>query len=396
MIEKLALDISNALNVTPSKDFDDLVGIEAHIENLKPLVSLESSEVRMVGIWGPAGIGKTTIARALYARLSPTFQHSAFMENIKERYRRINLDRYGSKLHLQEECLSKLINHNDIKIPHLGVVRERLKDKRVLVVLDDVDELEQLIALAKEPRWFGSGSRIVVTTQDRQLLKAHGIDLVYKVELPSPTEALEIFWQSAFGQKQHPLCVGIRELALQVTRLAGYLPLGLTVLGSYLRGFSKEEWEYAMPRLTTSLDGKIEKTLRFSYDVLHGKDKAMFLHIACLFNGKNVDDIKALLENSNVDVDHGLKILADKSLVDTHWGRIHMHSLLQKMGREIVCQQSVHEPGKRQFLVDAEEIRDVLASNSVSTYILFIFTYLRLNGIVSHSVDIFFRVLELS
>lgn len=373
MIEKLALDISNALNVTPSKDFDDLVGIEAHIENLKPLVSLESSEVRMVGIWGPAGIGKTTIARALYARLSPTFQHSAFMENIKEMYRRINLDHYGSKLHLQEECLSKLINHKDIKIPHLGVVRERLKDKRVLVVLDDVDELEQLIALAKEPRWFGSGSRIVVTTQDRQLLKAHGIDLVYKVELPSPTEALEIFCQSAFGQKRTP-CVGIRELALQVTHLAGYLPLGLTVLGSYLRGFSKEEWEYAMPRLTTSLDGKIEKTLRFSYDALHGKDKAMFLHIACFFNGKNVDDIKALLENSNVDVDHGLKALADKALIDTHWGRIHMHSLLQKMGREIVYQQSVHEPGKRQFLIDAEEIRDVLASNSVSTYILFIFT----------------------
>lgn len=370
MIEKLALDISNALNVTPSRDFDDLVGIETHIENLKPLLSLESSEVRMVGVWGPAGIGKTTIARALYTRISPTFQHTAFMENIKETY--INLDNYGSKLHLQQEYLSKLINHKDIKISHLGVVRERLKDKRVFVVLDDVNELDQLIALAKEPRWFGSGSRIVVTTQDRQLLKAHGIDLVYKVELPSPTEALEIFCQSAFGQK-HP-CVGISELALRVTHLAGYLPLGLTVLGSYLRGFSKEEWEYAMPRLTTSLDGKIEKTLRFSYDVLHSKDKTIFLHIACLFNGKNVEDVKTLLENSNLDVYHGLKTLADKSLIDTHWGRIHMHSLLQKMGREIVCQQSVHEPGKRQFLVDAEEIRDVLGSNSVSTYILFIST----------------------
>lgn len=384
MIEKLALDISSALNVTPSRDFDDLVGIDSHIENLKPLLSVESSEVRMVGVWGPAGIGKTTIARALYTRLSPTFRHSAFMENIKETYRRINLDDYGSKLHMQEECLSKLINHKDIKIPHLGVVRERLKDKRVLVVLDDVDKLEQLIALAKEPRWFGPGSRIVVTTQDRQLLKAHGIDLVYKVELPSRTEALEIFCQSAFGQK-HPPCVGIRELALQVTHLAGYLPLGLTVLGSYLRGFSKEEWEYAMPRLYTSLDGKIEKTLRFSYDALHSKDKSIFLHIACLFNGKNVEDVKTLLENSNLDVDHGLKALADKSLVDTHWGRIHMHSLLQKLGREIVCQQSVHEPGKRQFLVDAEEIRDVLACKSVSTSILFIFT-----DIVSHSVEFFF------
>ncbi|KAF8087218.1 hypothetical protein N665_0595s0028 [Sinapis alba] len=388
MIEKLALDISNALNDTPSRDFDDLVGIEAHIENLKPLLSVESSEVRMVGVWGPAGIGKTTIARALYTRLSPTFQHSAFMENLKETYRRINLDDYGSKLHLQEEFLSKLINHKDVKITHSGVVRERLKDKRVFVVLDDFNELDQLIALAKEPRWFGSGSRIVVTTQDRQLLKAHGIDLVYKVELPSQTEALEIFCQSAFGQK-HP-CVGIRELALQVTHLAGYLPLGLTVLGSYLRGFSKEEWEYAMPRLTTSLDGKIEKTLRFSYDVLHSKDKSIFLHIACLFNGKNVEDVKTLLENSNLDVNHGLKTLADKSLVDTHWGHIHMHSLLQKIGREIVYQQSVHEPGKRQFLIDAEEIRDVLACNSGTGTVLGIsFDISKINGELSISKKAF-------
>ncbi|CAG7884214.1 unnamed protein product [Brassica rapa] len=388
MIEKLALDISSALNVTPSRDFDDLVGIEAHIKNLKPLLSLESSEVRMVGVWGPAGIGKTTIARALYTRLSPTFQHSAFMGNIKETYRRINLDDYGSKLHMQEEFLSKLINHKDVKIPHSGVVRERLKDKRVFVVLDDVDELEQLIALAKEPRWFGPGSRIVVTTQDRQLLKAHGIHLVYKVELPSPTEALEIFCQSAFGQN-HP-CVGIRELALRVTHLAGYLPLSLTVLGSYLRGFSKEEWEYAMPRLTTSLDGKIEKTLRFSYDALHSKDKSIFLHIACLFNGKNVEDVKMLLENSNLDVDHGLKALADKSLIDTHWGCIHMHSLLQKMGREIVCQQSVHEPGKRQFLVDAEEIRDVLACKSGTATVLGIsFDASKINGELSISKKAF-------
>ncbi|CAN6879471.1 unnamed protein product [Brassica oleracea] len=389
MIEKLALDISSALNVTPSRDFDDLVGIDSHIENLKPLLSVESSEVRMVGVWGPAGIGKTTIARALYTRLSPTFRHSAFMENIKETYRRINLDDYGSKLHMQEECLSKLINHKDIKIPHLGVVRERLKDKRVLVVLDDVDKLEQLIALAKEPRWFGPGSRIVVTTQDRQLLKAHGIDLVYKVELPSRTEAREIFCQSAFGQK-HPPCVGIRELALQVTHLAGYLPLGLTVLGSYLRGFSKEEWEYAMPRLYTSLDGKIEKTLRFSYDALHSKDKSIFLHIACLFNGKNVEDVKTLLENSNLDVDHGLKALADKSLVDTHWGRIHMHSLLQKLGREIVCQQSVHDPGKRQFLVDAEESQDVLACKSGTGTVLGIsFDASKINGELSISKKAF-------
>ncbi|CAF1780757.1 disease resistance-like protein DSC2 isoform X2 [Brassica napus] len=41
-----------------------------------------------------------------------------------------------------------------------------------------------------------------------------------------------------------------------------------------------------------------------------------------------------------------------------------MHHLLRKMGREIVRRQSVHEPGKRQFLIDAQEIYDVLADET--------------------------------
>ena len=41
--------------------------------------------------------------------------------------------------------------------------------KKVLVILDDVDKLEQLNALARSRDWFGSGSRIIITTRDANL-----------------------------------------------------------------------------------------------------------------------------------------------------------------------------------------------------------------------------------
>ncbi|KAF3546097.1 hypothetical protein DY000_02000499 [Brassica cretica] len=64
MIKKIATDISDMLNnFTPSNDFDGLVGMGAHLEKMEPLLCLGSDEVRMIGIWGPPGIGKTTIAR---------------------------------------------------------------------------------------------------------------------------------------------------------------------------------------------------------------------------------------------------------------------------------------------------------------------------------------------
>ncbi|KAF2608023.1 hypothetical protein F2Q68_00045755 [Brassica cretica] len=57
MIEKIAVDVSNVLNDSvPSNYFESLVGIAAHMERMRSLLSLECDEVRMVGIWGPAGI----------------------------------------------------------------------------------------------------------------------------------------------------------------------------------------------------------------------------------------------------------------------------------------------------------------------------------------------------
>lgn len=305
MIENIAMSISEKLNSTPSRDSENLVGIDAHMREMDSLLCLESTEVKMVGIWGPAGIGKTTIARALFNRLSENFQHTIFMENVKGSYRRTDLDDYGMKLRLQEQFLSEVIDHKHMKVHDLGLVKERLQDLKVLVVLDDVDKLEQLDALVKQSQWFGSGSRIIVTTENKQLLRAHGIKLIYEVGFPSRGESLQIFCLSAFGQSSAPH--GFIKLATEITKLAGYLPLALTVLGSSLRGMNKDEQKSALPRLRTSLNEDIKNVLRVSYDSLHERDKSIFLHIACLFNGENVDYVKQLLESSGLDVNFGLE-----------------------------------------------------------------------------------------
>ena len=139
-------------------------------------------------------------------------------------------------------------------------------------------------------------------------------------------------------------------------------------MGSYLRGMSLGEWEDALPRLRTGLDGEIgeiERTLRFSYDALSYRDKALFLHIACLFHGFRADHVKQWLANSGLDVNHGLEVLTRKSLKTSNVGFLGMHSLLQQLGVDIVRKESIREPGKRQFLVDVDDISDVITDNAV-------------------------------
>ncbi|KAL0842938.1 hypothetical protein Bca101_016183 [Brassica carinata] len=366
MIKKIATDISNILNnFTPLSDFDGLVGMGAHLEKLEPLLCLGSDEVRMIGIWGPPGIGKTTIARVAYNQLFYSFQLSVFMDDIKVNYSRLCSDDYSAKLQLQQQFMSQIIDHKDMVVSHLGVAPNRLKDKKVLVVLDGVDRSVQLDAIAKETWWFGPGSRIIITTQDQKLFIAHEVSHIYKVDFPTNDEALQIFCTYSFGQKSPK--DGFEELAREVTRLAGELPLGLRVMGSYFRGMSKQEWTNSLPRLRTSLDADIRSILKFSYDALDDEDKYLYLHIACFFNSEYIHKVEEYLINNFLDVRQSLEVLAQKSLISMDRGYIRMHSLLEKLGREIVCKQSIHEPGQRQFLYDERDICEVLTGDSTGS-----------------------------
>lgn len=369
MISKIAKDVSNELNFTSSRDFDHLVGIEAHLAEMASLLCLESDEIRIVGIWGPLGIGKTTIARAIYNHISRNFQRCLFMDNVKRSYRSGgDSDTYTLKLRLQREFLSKILEHKDMVIHHLGTAQERLKHEKVLVVLDNVDKLEQLKALANGPPWFGKGSRIIVTTDNKHLLEAHKIKHIYEVKFPSKDEALKIFSQSAFTENAPP--EGYLNLAVEVTELASHLPLGLCVLGKALRGKSVSRWTVQLPRIKTSLNRDIEQVLMVGYNGLDDEDKAIFLHIACLFEGKRVDCVTQFLGNSGLDIEYGLSVLVGRALISILNDKlIIMHRLLRQMGREIVHKHSIHLSMRCRFLMAAYYMYNVVADNIVSPFI---------------------------
>ncbi|CAA7053876.1 unnamed protein product [Microthlaspi erraticum] len=339
MIEKISRDVSNKLNATISKDFEDMVGLEAHLEKMQSLLHLDDEdEAMIVGICGPAGIGKTTILELYIA---------------------------GSLVVFSILVLWRILREDTIAVL-TSAIQERLCDLKVLIVLDDVVDLKQLEALADETSWFGLGSRIIVTTEDQELLEQHGINNTYHVDFPNEEEARKICCRYAFRQSSAPN--GFEKLVERVTVLCSNLPLGLSVMGSSLRRKSEDDWESILRRLENSLDGKIDGVLRVGYENLHKDDQFLFLLIACFLNYQDDDRVNSMLGDSNLDVRLGLKTLAYKSLIQiSAEGTISMHKLLQQVAREAV---QIQEPSKRQILIDIDGIRDALETDSVSTNLI--------------------------
>ncbi|XP_024182658.1 disease resistance protein RPP2B-like [Rosa chinensis] len=232
---------------------------------------------------------------------------------------------------------------------------------RVLLVLDDVDQLTQLEKLAGHPNWFGPGSRIIITSTDIHLLNTHGVDAVYQATVLDPNEALQLMSLKAF--KKIPPPENYLELCHSILTYAHGLPLALVVMGCFLYGKSTNEWRSAIDMLKKTPEKSITDVLHISFDGLREIEKEVFLHIACFYKGKDRNRVTEILDYCQLHPDINLRVLVDKSLITISNNEICMHDLLQEMGREIVRQESPKEPGKRSRLWSHEDIHNVLKKN---------------------------------
>ncbi|XP_052291848.1 disease resistance protein Roq1-like [Citrus sinensis] len=109
--------------------------------------------------------------------------------------------------------------------------------------------LAQLQSLAGKRDWFGPGSRILITTRDKQLLVAHEVEEehILNLDVLNNDEALQLFSMKAF--KTHQPVGEYVELSERVLEYAGGLPLPLKVLGSFLIGRSADLWRSAICRV---------------------------------------------------------------------------------------------------------------------------------------------------
>ncbi|XP_039687160.1 disease resistance protein RPV1 isoform X2 [Medicago truncatula] len=366
-IKDIVKDVLQKLNLRYPYEIKGIVGIEKTYEQIDSMLKIWSNDVRVLGIWGMGGIGKTTLAKTLYGKLYSQFEGRCFL-NVMDESKKHGLDVLYNKL------LSSLLEEENLH-PYASYIESpfsvrRIARKKVFIVLDSVDTLEKIEDLILNIDGLGAGSRVIITTRDKHILSQFSNCEIYEVKELNNHDSLQLFSLNAFGEKQPK--IGYEDISESVIAYCRGNPLALKVLGKNLRSRGKKVWEDELKKLEKIPNGEINNMLKLSYDNLDIFQKDIFLDIACLLRGDNKIFVIHFLEACEFFAESGIEVLLDKAFIQIkpYWHSfakleidgLDMHDLLQEMGREIVNQES-KEPGKRSRLWRAEEISDILKEN---------------------------------
>ncbi|XVF30433.1 hypothetical protein REPUB_Repub16aG0057000 [Reevesia pubescens] len=229
-----------------------LVGIDSLATHINWWLEEDgSNKVGIATICGIGGIGKTTIAKVVYNQNIQIFEGYSFLANVRE-----TCGEHNGLVRLQRQLISDIIKGKANKIYNsdhgINMIKEVICCRRVLLVLDDVDDLEKITKLIGTQIPFCPGSKIIITSRHRYLLTAPFISKMFDLEASSSygnlsnvfevkelgfSESLQLFNWYAFDH-DYITDQNFIEYASNVVKHCGGLPLALQVLGSSLSGKS--------------------------------------------------------------------------------------------------------------------------------------------------------------
>ncbi len=343
------------------------VGLEETSKELIETLHCMENDVRVLSLVGMGGIGKTTLAKEIYCRFEKNdmFKSKSFLMDVRE----------SAILDLQIKLARDLFGEDVKRTEEFNQCFNRFTDRKVLIVIDDVDQKDQFDQLI--PVKLGPGSQVIITSRDSNVVNnitknGNCKYLRHEMALLSAIDSRRLFNWHAFHNVD--AIDGFQELAKKVADACCGLPLALEVIGCYL--FDKREegdLESTWPQTIQTLreDKRILDKLKISYDGLSTEaSKLMFLDIACFMIGQRENIAMQIFEACKSDYKgpaSSFNSLKDKCLVKLDEDRrIVMHDLLRDMGRQVVMDQSRHmEKGTTSHLWDFEMVQRVLQNKEV-------------------------------
>ncbi|TMW96153.1 hypothetical protein EJD97_007822 [Solanum chilense] len=361
LIQSLVKKVLGKLDNTPIGVAKYPVGLHSRLDQLLRLLDVKANGVKVVGLYGMGGVGKTTLAKALYNQLVVDFKKRSFISDVKGTARQQNgLVTLQSKLICDLNSGASPIIDSTAK--GIRLINESANNERVAIFLDDVDDANQLRELIGGRDQFCQGSRIIVTTRDQNVLDPSIVNDTFEVKVLYLSDSLKLLSYHAFGKEQPPK--KFLDLANEFVTLSGGLPLALEIFGSslfYKKGL--KEWEDVVQKFRQIRPGELQDILEISFGALDEQERCIFLDLACLLLNTTLEreDAIAIFKGCGFAAETAITALTAKSLLKIVDGNVlWMHDQLKDMGRQIVQRENSGDVDKRSRLWNHDDIMTVL------------------------------------
>ncbi|KAK4376764.1 hypothetical protein RND71_003060 [Anisodus tanguticus] len=167
LIQSLVKRVLHELSNSPMVVAPFVVGIDYSLKELIRQLDVKRNGVKILGLHG-IGVGKTTLSKALYNKLACHFTHRTFILNVKE------IATQQGIISLQKKIIKGLFPSKAFFSPnnaHEGRVkfRQTLQEKRILLVLDDVDYVSDDVNILKALKWRGNCELAILDLSESQI-----------------------------------------------------------------------------------------------------------------------------------------------------------------------------------------------------------------------------------
>ena len=235
------------------------------------LEALHKDEIRSIGVYGMAGIGKTTLVKAV---AKEALHEKLFSDAVE-----VTVSQSPNLVKIQKEIAERLdlVFHKDGLKEKALELRDRLKkEEKFLIILDDVWKKLDLLDIGIAFEDHQKGCKILLTSRSQDVLRDEmGVKNNFKVELLLESEAWTCF-SNIVGDdllsdhNNHEF----NRLATQIVKECACLPLAIVTVAGALKNKGLHAWEDALQQLKSSVNKDVSSRVRLSYDFLKIEENA--------------------------------------------------------------------------------------------------------------------------
>jgi non-specific serine/threonine protein kinase len=291
--------------------------------------TLLNEDVRFVTLTGPGGTGKTRLSLQSATELLEEFEDGVFFVRLAP----IN------DAALVASAIAKALDMKETgQLSFVGRFKEKLRDKRMLLVLDNFEHL--IVAGPMIVDLLAACPRLKVLITSREILHLSGeheffvppLDLPDADSLP-PIETLKeyagigLFIQRARAVKpDFKLTQENAQSVVEICARLDGLPLAIELAAARTKLLSLQSLSNRLESRLKLLTGgardlpvhqqTMRDTIAWSYDLLNEAEQKLFRSVAVFAGGFTLEAAEAICDDTTeIDVLNGLQSLVDKSLL---------------------------------------------------------------------------------